>query len=255
MMSKLLGSALLVLGLCLGARPARAQNAPAPAPAAAEPWQTVFFESPAVALPLLTAAVLKHSAQLRSLEINKTIGLEDLKITRKNILNAVSVGTNYNYGSLVNIAGVSGPGTQLATTGEGRYSVNVGLGLSVGQLATRGNQMQKERLNVQRNEEQRQSLEDQLRQQVIPLYQNVRLARRLLTLQQEAYVTVQTNFRLSERQFRQGQLALPDFAQATGQVNAASVAQETARSQYETAFMALEELAGAKISTLITAAR
>lgn len=250
MMSKLWAVGLLALGTL----PALAQSAPAPTPDLAEPWQTVFFESPGVALPLLTAAVLKRSAQLESMELNKALDRQELQITRENILGALSVGTNYNYGSLVTI----GTGTglpPLGTTGDGRYSVNVGLGVSLGQLVSRGNQIQRARLNLERSELQRKSFEDQLRQQVIPLYQNVRLARKLLTLQQEAYVTVQTNFRLSERQFRQGQLALPDFAQATGQVNAASVAQETARNQYETAFMALEELAGTKISTLMTAAQ
>ena len=252
MMSKLWAVGLLALGTL----PALAQSAPAPTPDLVEPWQTVFFESPGVALPLLTAAVIKRSAQLESMELGKDLDRQELQITRENILGALSVGTNYNYGSLVTIGtGTVGPGLPpLGTTGDGRYSVNVGLGVSLGQLVSRGNQIQRARLNLERSELQRKSFEDQLRQQVIPLYQNVRLARKLLTLQQEAYVTVQTNFRLSERQFRQGQLALPDFAQATAQVNAASVAQETARNQYETAFMALEELAGAKISTLMTPA-
>ena len=253
MMSKFWGIGMLALCTL----PTLAQNAPAPAPVLAEPWQTVFFESPSVALPLLTAAIIKRSVQLESLELNKALDRQDLQITKEGILGALSVGTNYNYGSLVTIGNNTvGPGLPpLGTTGDGRYSVSVGLGLSLGQIVSRGNQIQRAQLNLQRSELHRKALEDQLRQQVIPLYQNVRLARKLLVLQQDAYVTVQTNFRLSERQFRQGQLSLPDFAQASAQVNSASVAQETARNQYETAFMALEEMAGTKISTLMTAAR
>lgn len=254
MMNNTLGGILLLL--LLGTLPARAQIVPEPAAALPKDWQTVFFESPAVALPLLTAAVLKHSAQLKSLTIDRAIALEDIKVTRLSILNGLSTGANYNYGSLVTIGGAPNvPPTQLGTSGEGRYSLNVGVGVSLGQLLSRSNAIQKERLGLERREQVQIELENQLSQQVIALYQNLRLARKLLTLQQEAYVTTQSNFRLTERQFRQGQLSLPEFAAATSQVTSASLAQETARNQYETAFMVLEEIAGTKLSTLITASQ
>ena len=254
MMNNTLGGTLLLL--LLGTLPARAQIVPEPAAAPPKDWQTVFFDSPAVALPLLTAAVLKNSAQLKSLAINQAITLEDIKITRLNILNSLSTGANYNYGSLLTIGGAPNVApTQLGTSGEGRYSVGVGVGLSLGQLLSRSNNIQKERLNLERGEQQRLDFENQLNQQVIALYQNLRLARKLLTLQQEAYVTTQSNFRLTERQFRQGQLALAGLTEANGQLNSASIAQESARNQYDTAFMILEQVVGAKISTLMTAAR
>ena len=254
MMNNTLGGILLLL--LLGTLPAQAQIVPEPAAAPPKDWQTVFFDSPAVALPLLTAAVLKNSAQLKSLAISRAITLEDIKTTRLSILNSLSTGANYNYGSLLTIGGAPNAApTQLGTSGEGRYSVGVGVGLSLGQLLSRSNNIQKERLNLERGEQQRLDFENQLNQQVIALYQNLRLARKLLTLQQEAYVTTQSNFRLTERQFRQGQLSLPEFAAATSQVTGASLAQETARSQYETAFMVLEEIAGTKLSTLITASQ
>jgi outer membrane protein TolC len=98
----------------------------------------------------------------------------------------------------------------------------------------------------------RRERENLLRQQLIPLYQNVLLARKVLTLQQEAHVNALTSQKLAEKQFRQGQLSLQEFSAAGSQLTAVSVAQETARTQYDTAFLLLEEVVGAKISTLMT---
>jgi outer membrane protein TolC len=65
-------------------------------------------------------------------------------------------------------------------------------------------------------------------------------------------VTVQSSYRLSEKQFRLGQLSLQELTTVNSQLTASAIAQETARNQYETAFMLLEEVVGAKISSLIT---
>lgn len=242
---------MVAMALALPATQALAQAPKATSPK--ESWQTVFFDSPSVALPLLTAAVLRHSAQLKGLELEKLIGEQDVLIVRKNILGGLAPNLTYSYG---NLGGIGQPDpknpVQFNTTNSGRYSAGVSLSLSVAQIASRGNQIRRERLNLERSETARQEREDQLRQVVIQLYQNVLLARKLLTLQQEAYVTVQSTYRLTEKQFRQGQLSLPDISLANAQLTSAAVAQETARNQYETTFMLLEETAGTKISTLMT---
>jgi outer membrane protein TolC len=117
---------------------------------------------------------------------------------------------------------------------------------------SRGNTIKREQLNLERSEAIRKDRENQIRQEIIPLYQNVRLARKVFTLQQEALVNVRTNYQLAEKQFRQGQLTLQELSSVNSQLTSASVAMESARSQYDTAFMTLEEVVGAKISTLMT---
>jgi outer membrane protein TolC len=144
---------------------------------------------------------------------------------------------------------------QFNTTNSSRYSAGVNVSVSLEQLLNRSHLIQRGKLSYQRTEQLRQERENQIRQQLIPLYQNVLLTKRLLTIQQDAYVSVQTNFQLSEKQFRLGQLTLPEYSQASSMLTSAAVAQEGARSQYETAFMLLEETVGAKISSLMTTTR
>ena len=223
-------------------------------PSASESWQSIFFDSPTRALPLLTAAAMQHSAELKGLEIDKALNQQDLKLARKVILNSLSLGAGYNYGNQASIA-LSNPNNpnQFTTFSSSRYQTGATFALPIGQVASRGNLIAKEKLNYQRSEAARQAHENLLRQQIITLYQNVVLARKVFTLQQEAFVNTRTNYQLAEKQFRQGQATLQELSGANGVLTAGSVAQESARNQYDTTFMLLEEVVGVKISTLMTA--
>jgi len=216
-------------------------------------WQATFFDSPAVALPLLTAAAVQHSAQLQAADKEIAIGQIDVKLAKKSILNIVSLGGGYTYGNLAGVA-IADPNnpSQFTTFSAGRYSTGVSVTLPLDRVATRGNTVQREQLNLERTRALRQSRENEIRQLVIQSYQNVLLARKLLTIRQEASVTVQTSYRLAEKQFRQGQLSLTEFSSASSLLTEVATAETSARSQYETTFMLLEELTGTKISTLMT---
>lgn len=221
-------------------------------PASTNTWQTVFFESPTVALPILTAAAIKHSPQLKSLDVQKSINQQDIKLAKKSILAGIGAVGTYTYGNQGSIGAYDPNNTGgFNTSTSGRYSAGVSMALPLLSVIGRGSTIKKEELNYQRTELTRQGQELQMRQQVIQSYQNVVLAKKLLTLQQEGYVTVQTTFRLAEKQFRQGQLSLPEFTESTNMLSQAAMAQETARSQYETSFMLLEELVGDRISSLM----
>lgn len=243
-MRKLLGSLLLALYTTVALGQVKT--------ASANSWQTVFFDSPTVALPKLTAAAIQHSAQLQSMEVGKAISEQDLKIVKRQILGGVGVVGNYTYGNQGTIGAYNpnAPGFERGRN-AGLYAAGVSVALPLVQVLSRNTLIKKEQLNYQRNELTRKEQENQLRQQVIQLYQNVVLAKKLLTLQQESYVTVQTNYRLAEKQFRQGQLTLPELSEATNQLNQSAMSQETARNQYDTSFMILEEVVGTTISSLM----
>lgn len=256
MKNKLVAALALVLALPGSSALAQTTTTPAQTPA----WQTTFFESPSVAIPLLTAAAIRYSAQVKLLDVDKLAAKQDLQITKKSILNGIGAGATYSYG---NQAGVGLPTTdpnqppnqqpQFNTYSASRYSTGLNASFSIGQLLSRHNLINRDKLNLQRTELTRQDREDQMKQTVIQLYQNVVLAKKLLTLQQESYVTTQSTYRLTEKQFRAGQIALPDFTAATAQLNGSAVGLETTRNQYETSFMLLEALIGTKISTIMSA--
>jgi outer membrane protein TolC len=249
MMKWLIGTLLLMPGAA-----ALAQTPTAAKPA--ENWQTTFFEAPTVAIPQLMAAAIRHSAAVKSIGIEQSINKEDLKIAQKNILNSIALGGSYTYGNLSSIGGlqvdpVTNTPIGLNTYSSGRYFAGVNLAMPIDRLVTRGNLIRKERLNLERTQSVQKEREDVIRQQVITLYQNVLLTRKLLTLRQESYVNAQSSYRIAEKQFRQGQLVLTEFNQASSLLTDVNIAQEAARNQYDTAFMLLEEFVGEKIATII----
>ncbi len=233
-------------------QPANPAAPKTPATSATNNWQAVFFDAPGVALPRLTAAALKHSALLRATGLDKDISDQDLALARKNLLASVELVGNYNYGNLASISLVDPQRpNQFNTFSSNRYFAGVNFVLPLDRLLGRTNLLQRGELLSERNEALYHERENLLRQQLIQLYQNVLLARRLLTLRQEAFVAVQTSYQLAERQFRQGQLLLVTFSQVSTQLTDANIAQTTARAQYDTSFLLLEEVVGARISTLL----
>ena len=240
-------AAALVLGLAVG--PAWGQAAPA----AGSGWQATFFEAPAVAMPLLQAAAVNHSAGLGSLEVEKNIIRQDVQLARKEVLASVALAGTYNYGNLTggtltdpNNPSVFGANSTL------RHSVGVNLALPLDRLASRRNLIQKQELRYQQADLQRQDREITLQQEVIRLYQEVLLAKKVLTLHQQAYLAAQTDHELAERQFREGQASLSELSQVNSRYSQAAIAQEAAGSQYETSFLLLESLIGGRISDLLT---
>ena len=221
-----------------------------------EEWQTVFFESSATTLPLLTAAAVQHSAQMKTLELEKSINQQDIRLARNSILSSLALSGSYSYGNMASIALVdpNNP-NQLTTYSSSRYSTGVNFALPLDRIVSRNILIRREELSYQRSESLRQEREGFIRQQVIQYYQNVLVSKKLLTLRQEAYVTLYTNYQLAEQQFRQGQLSLPALSLASGPLMELAVAQAPAGTQYDTAFMLLEEVVGARISSLLTAAR
>lgn len=255
---KLLIGLLLTLGALPGlaqapvGSPPAAPDSPAPDP----DWLTVFFDSPATALPLLTAAAIRHSAQVRTLELEKSINEQDIKIGKNSLLSTLALSSSYSYGNLSSIVLVdpNNP-NQFSTYSSSRYSTGINFALPLDRVMSRGALLKKDELAYQRTESMRQERLSIVRQQVIQLYQGVALARQLLTLRQEAFVNVQTGYQLAEKEFRLGQLSLPALALVTSQLSEGALAQAAARNQYDTAFMLLEELVGARISSLIIPTR
>lgn len=247
MTHRLIGSVVLALHASL----ALAQTSSKPA----ADWQTTFFEVPGVTLPLLTTAAIQHSAAMKTLDVEKSINQQDIKIVKKNLLSGVALGASYTYGNLASIGytgGSQGPNGQVNAPNSGRYYGGVNLSLPVDQLANHGALVKKQELSLQRTQSVQKEREAVIREQVIQLYQTVLLTHKVLTLRQDSYVNAQTNSRLAEKQFRQGQLTLVEFSQASGQFTDVSIAQESARNQYETAFMLLEEYVGDKIANLVS---
>ena len=243
-------SKTLLIGLVLALHSSLALGQALPAPADA--WQSVFFNSPATALPLLTAAAITHSADLQALEIDKSLGEQNLKLARKAILNSVGVGAGYTYGNQASI----GPATRRTPTSSAlivRAATRWGLTF---RCRGAGGQPWPPHQEGRAEHSAQRGRAAGAGKPAAPA--NYSAVRERAAGPQGAHPTAGS---LCEHAYRPpaGRKAVPagpvELAGIFGgrqPLTSASVAQETARSQYDTAFLLLEEVVGAKISTLMT---
>ena len=215
-----------------------------------------FFEAPALALPLLEAVAVRHSAELEAFKTEQAIAQEDLQIARKAILGSVLFSSNIGSG---NIASVTVADQTLPSAGtkssQTHYSTAINLNLPLDRLLSRRNQIARQQLQGQKVEYLRQARENVLRLQVIDLYQSVLLTHKVLALRQQSYATAQMCYQLGEKQFKDGEILLSEVSQMNDRYINAAIEQENAGSKYTTAFMLLESVTGSKISDLMTGAQ
>ncbi|WP_170172769.1 TolC family protein [Hymenobacter rigui] len=254
---------LLVLLLCAGrfaaAQGARPAAGPAPGRAGlTEPeagraaWEIRFFDQPELTLPVLVAAAVRHSAEVKALEAERAVTREDLQIARKAILGSVVLTNSLGYGNIANVALADPSVVPVRTDNSARhYATSLNLNLPLDRLASRPNQIARQKLQGQRLEYLAQSRRDAVRQRVIDLYQAVLLAHRVLGLRQQSYVNASLNAQLAEKQFRTGEATLADLSLMQDRFINASIDRESAASSYTTALLLLEEVTGAKVADLL----
>jgi len=93
-------------------------------------------------------------------------------------------------------------------------------------------------------EEQR----DEIRQIVIKQYQEVVLKQRLLRIRSKYVETARINTAMAEKEFQSGMLKVSELADVTDSHSTAETAYETAKIEFMTAFMILEEITKTRLS-------
>ncbi|MBX0290494.1 TolC family protein [Hymenobacter sp. HSC-4F20] len=245
-----------VLVLALAPLLSRGQT-PGPPPPPAEAWEERFFKAPEVVLPILYQAAIGHSAGIDKLEAAQQVAGEDIRLARKKILNSLALGSSYNYGTLPYFStnGSTERVQQLNAFALGaRAQYNVGLSLTVPleQLASRRATVHKQELILQQAVAERAVGEEEIRRQVILLYQELALARANLQHHQSAVQLAGISKKLADSKFRSGELQVDEQMTATELHNKALLAQEEARNKYQTALLLLEDLLGSPLHALMT---
>lgn len=241
----------LLLLLAVGAAPVRGQVATTPDPAPVD-----FFGAPELVLPRLYEAAISHSAEVAQLEAGRAIAAEDLKLTRKKPLNMLALNSSYNYGTLPYFATTDGvpqtsqfnPFTQGA---RGQYTVGVSIVAPLDLLVSRRPAVHRQELMVSQAEAERRQMESEVRQLVIVQYQQLMLARTATLHYQDALQSASVSRKIADRRFKEGEIQVDEQMAAMDFYGKALLAQEEAKSKYQTAQLLLEELIGMPITTLM----
>jgi len=216
-----------------------------------------FFDSSDVVIPILIRAALKNAPQMAVLVIEKQTAENGLELAKKEFLREVNLHTGYNYGNINTIMphNDNQPIPAYYSGSQARYSyyAGIGIGVSLEQFfGGRKLRTDKQRLAIQQSEAEIKEGERLIKNQVISLYQNVKLARVTVQHTQDALQTAYVNKTMAEKQFKEGSIQVSQQMTADQLYTNALLSAEEAKNKYQTNLYFLEALVGIPVLPLLS---
>ncbi|WP_187270217.1 TolC family protein [Pontibacter qinzhouensis] len=216
-------------------------------------WEKKLFNSE-FALPILIDAALKNAAELEHADAGKLMALEQKKILKKRFYSGFALTSSYQYGTWNNFGWGGEPVNSFNAFDaplRANYSVGFNVALPLGELLSRHNTIKQQDLAIAQVEAGRKLTEREIRQRVITMYQSIVLAKSQLELHQQAYQSAVVGNELAEKQFKAGEIMIDVMSTVQQNYTTTAVALESARINYETNLLMMEETIGMSIIDLI----
>ena len=201
-------------------------------------------------LPMLIDSAIKHNPEVN--RVNNSIGLakENLSITKKNIYSAFSLFSSYNYGNNANV--ITGSVSNVNLVQSNYYNVGVYLQLPLTHVVSRKNAIKANEYQVKMAESEKEGASDYIKQEVIRVYQELRLSLNLVKVATEGKQTALVNYQMCQKQYLQNDVSLTELSRIQDIYSKACIEFETDLNRFQTAYLQLENYSGVNLSTLIT---
>ena len=191
-------------------------------------------------------SVLKNNGLLQSRK--KHIGVKEFTLASERVdwTRNIGIQTDTRYGTLNNIStnGLDNLATSIATnTRQFNYSVGFYVNLTVFNVINRKNQIGLARLEVDEAKDMVQFQEDEIRQDVIKLYQDLLLKQKILRIQSKNLGDGKVNMQMIEKEFRNGVVPVAEYVRITSITADVEIEYEKAKSEFITSKKILEDMA------------
>ncbi len=131
-----------------------------------------------------------------------------------------------------------------ATSKQLNYGLGLYMKFPIGDLLNRKSQIKKANTELEQARSMAQAQEEELRQTIIKLYQDVLLKQRLLNIQSLALGNAKVNMDMVDKEFRNGVIPVSEYVRISDITTKVEADYEKAKTDFTTARMILEELAG-----------
>ncbi len=204
-------------------------------------------------LETLIATALKHSPLLKKQNSEILRDAYEVKRIKKYWLDALSVGTSYQVstaGQIIMDQMNQGYAVSALDQENKGYLLTFSLRFSLYDVWGRNNQVKVAYHELQSAVHQKDIYAQQIRQQVIFLYNRLKRALKLLAIRSEARQAAEVHRQMAEKEFVEGEIPVSELARVTEIEAKAIEGFETVQIEYMEAFQQLENFIGQKISTL-----
>jgi|TARA_R110002110_G_scaffold96884_35_gene249283 outer membrane protein TolC len=159
----------------------------------------------------------------------------------------LSLQANTRYGNLSNFAtaedGISNTAA-LTTSIQFNYSVGVALNFPLYDAINRKNQLKLAKLEIDEAKSMAEFQEEEVRQRVIVLYQNIIFTQKVLQIRSSALGDARVNMQMIEKEFRNGIVPISEYVRLNNITSRLEVEYESAMSEFIIAKRLLEDMAG-----------
>lgn len=206
-------------------------------------------------LPFLIESAVRNSAQVKRLDNNISLAEADLARNKNALYSGITLLSTYRYGtnySAINDETVFNDGVyRLTSIQQGYYNVGIGLQFPIINLFNRKHiiKLGQSQIGMISNEKEYISLN--VKQEVIRLYQEMKLYQRLLTISSSNKQSFQVNYTLSEKEFLQGNLTVEEISRILDFLNKSKIEYETNLNKFQTSIMQLEAFTGVTLASLL----
>lgn len=206
-------------------------------------------------LPLLIDAAIKNSPLIKKHTNNRKVAESNLKVSKSQILNGVTIGGNYHYGT--NYSAVTDQTSyenvlnRLTMVQSGFYSVGGGISFPLTSFINRKHLLRANRAQIEMVENDKDMSALSIKQDVINLYQAFKLSHKLLALNSGNRQAFQVNYNLAEKEFLQGQLSVSDISRMLDLFNKSKMEYETSLNAFQTNLIQLETFTGTTLTSLL----
>ncbi len=204
-------------------------------------------------LPILIDSAVKFSPEVNRVDHTLDYVKVEQKINKNSIYNSLSFLSSYDYGTnfsaITKAPGVVGDNLTKAQTGY--YNVGIGLQLPLSYLLNRKNISHADESLIKANQSEKEKAALFVKQEVIRLYQDFKLAHTLTIIASKNKQAAQINYDLAEKNFVQGQTEISEITRIQDILNKATIEFETYVNNFQTNFLQLEAYCGINLSLLI----
>lgn len=159
----------------------------------------------------------------------------------------VRYGTFDNFST--NTAEGQTPSANATRSNQTNYGVGAYIKFPLQDALNRKNQIRMAQSELDQAQSMAQAQRDEITQLVIRQYNDVLLKQRLLKIKSKNLGTARVNMEMVEKEFQNGVVPVTEYARIADIVARNEADYETARTDYTTAFMILEETSGFKFTT------
>lgn len=202
-------------------------------------------------LPLLISSAQKFSPQIRRVAGSITLAEANQKMNKNVIYSGLSFLSSYYYGTNYSAVSTQNIQNNLTTAQTGFYNIGVGLQIPITNVINRKHLLSSGQSLIEIAEAEKDNTALVVKQEVIRLYQALKLSHRLLFLSRSIRQSAEVNYKMAERDFMQGQITVEQNSRVLDMFNKSKIDYESNLISFQTGLMLLDAYTGVSFSTLL----